>query len=82
MAADKKQNRKSPSEETIKALGNSIDECWNELNNLPKKEFPPVQTGEIISSTWNNASGKESRADALYFLLYSPLLFLFYTIDY
>ena len=60
MAADKKQNRKSPSEETIKALGNSIDECWNELNNLPQKEFPPVQVGEIISSTWNNASGKES----------------------
>ena len=60
MAADKKQNRKSPSEETIKALGNSIDECWNELNNLPQKEFPPVQTGEIISSTWNNASGKEN----------------------
>ncbi len=56
----KKQNRKSPSEETIKALGNSIDECWNELNNLPQKEFPPVQVGEIISSTWNNASGKES----------------------
>ena len=27
MAADKKQNRKSPSVETIKALGNSIDEC-------------------------------------------------------
>lgn len=37
MAADKKQNRKRPSEETVKALGNSIDECWNELNNLPKK---------------------------------------------
>lgn len=40
MAADKKQNRKSPSEETIKALGNSIDECWNELNNLPPKRVP------------------------------------------
>ena len=59
MAANKKQNRKRPSEETVKALGNSIDECWNELNNLPQKEFPPVQVGEIISSTWNNAFGKE-----------------------
>lgn len=60
MAADKRQNRKSTSEETIKALGNSIDECWNELNNLPKKEFPPVPTGEIISPVWNNVFEKEN----------------------
>lgn len=38
MAVDKKQNRKKTSEETIKALGNSIDECWNEVNNLPPKK--------------------------------------------
>lgn len=61
MAADKRQNRKSPSEETIKALSNSIDEYWNELKNLSQKEFPPVPTGEIISPVWNNAFEKENK---------------------
>lgn len=61
MAADKKQNRKSPSEETIKALGNSIDECWNELTKSPPKRVPACfRLEEIYPSTWNNASGKEN----------------------
>lgn len=61
MAADKKENRKRPSTEMAEILGNSINECWNELNNhLPKIKFSPIQVGDITSPIWRNDTFRET----------------------